>query len=224
MHVKSFGCSFVWGSEHLDTDLEGAYSKFSHTVWPAILASRLGADYNCYAQPGSGNFQIAAAVLDQAASAGSDEIFINGWTWIDRFDFMIADEKWRPHWETICPIDDHALATTFYRHIHSEPWNKLRNLMMMNTVLNYLTARGIRFIMTLMDELVLDQRWHVTPGISVLQTAIRPHISRFEDMDFLTWSKQKGHAITSIGHPLEEAHAAAADLMQPVIESILHRV
>ena len=96
--------------------------------------------------------------------------------------------------------------------------------MMMNTVLNYLTARGIRFIMTLMDELVLDQRWHVTPGISVLQTAIRPHISRFEDMDFLTWSKQKGHAITSIGHPLEEAHAAAADLMQPVIESILHRV
>jgi hypothetical protein len=43
-------------------------------------------------------------------------------------------------------------------------------------------------------------------------------------MDFLTWSKQKGHAITSIGHPLEEAHAAAADLMQPVIESILHRV
>lgn len=224
MKLKSFGCSFVWGSELLDTDLNGPCSVASQHTWPALVAQRLGLDYECRARPGSGNFQIANHVMNHAALHDDDTMFVIGWTWIDRFDYIVDEPDWRPTWETICPISDSAAARNFYRHVHSEPWDKLRNLTAMIAVLHYLKQLRIPFVMTLMDELVMDRRWHVSPAIGMMQAELGPCISRFDGVDFLTWSKQQGYAITEIGHPREEAHAAAAELMLPVIsDAIRHR-
>jgi len=224
MHIKSFGCSFIWGSELSDCDPTGPYSQVSRLTWPALVAQSLGANYNCYANPGSGNLQIASRVIDHAASAAPEDVFVIGWTWIERFDYMIDRPGSRPGWSTICPVSDSLEAEAFYRHVHSEPWDKLRNLMIMTNVLNLLKNRNIPFVMTLMDELLLDKQWHVTPAISIMQAEIAPYIQRFDGVDFLTWSKQQGYPITQVGHPLEAAHAAAADLMLPMIsDAIQHR-
>jgi hypothetical protein len=45
----------------------------------------------------------------------------------------------------------------------------------------------------------------------------------FEGKNFLDWSYSHGFAVTQPGlHPLEEAHAAACDLWQPVYAQALN--
>jgi hypothetical protein len=76
-----------------------------------------------------------------------------------------------------------------------------------------LQQRNIPFIMTSLDELLFDQRWHVSPAVLDLQAYIRPFITDFDGQNFLEWTKRNGHLIGPGGHPLEAAHLAAGDYM-----------
>jgi hypothetical protein len=68
--------------------------------------------------------------------------------------------------------------------------------------------------MTYMDSLLFDNRWNVTAGIEYLQQKIRPHLHQFDGLNFVDWSKNNGYPIGNQGnHPLEAAHAAAADYL-----------
>ena len=67
--------------------------------------------------------------------------------------------------------------------------------------------------MTYMDELMFDQRWHCTPAVSELQRYCQPYMTRFDGKTFLDYSRDRGFAISPTLHPLEEAHAAAAELI-----------
>jgi hypothetical protein len=64
-----------------------------------------------------------------------------------------------------------------------------------------------------MDELLFDQRWHVSESVLYLQSYIKPHMTMFEDLTFLDWSKSRGFEISPAWHPLESAHASAADYL-----------
>ena len=46
MDVKSFGCSFIFGSELSDDGYGGPYATPSQLTWPAHLARHLGHGYN----------------------------------------------------------------------------------------------------------------------------------------------------------------------------------
>ena len=65
MTLKSFGCSFIFGSDLADDGRDGPYATPSQLTWPALLAQHLGRDYQCYARPGSGNLQILNTILNQ---------------------------------------------------------------------------------------------------------------------------------------------------------------
>jgi hypothetical protein len=67
--------------------------------------------------------------------------------------------------------------------------------------------------MTYMDDLIFEAEWHVSPAVTELQNYIKPHMTNFEGQDFLDWSRKKGYPISDTWHPLEEAHAAAADYL-----------
>ena len=88
MIFKSFGCSFIFGTDLPDLALrfrrEG--SKFS---WPAKLAQKKAADYKCYARPGAGNLQILEQILNQATQ-DAPATFIIAWSFINRFDFIFS--------------------------------------------------------------------------------------------------------------------------------------
>ena len=118
MNLKSFGCSFIFGSELSDES-----SRFSQLTWPAHLAHHLTRTYECYAHPGAGNLQILERILNQSAVSDSSDLFVIGWTWIDRFDYYDADynptEKITP-WSTIMPIDESDIAKVYYKELHSE--------------------------------------------------------------------------------------------------------
>lgn len=64
--------------------------------------------------------------------------------------------------------------------------------------------------MTYMDELMFDTRWHISPAVLELQKYICPHMTCFDGKTFLEWSKQQGYSISEAAHPLDQAHAAAA--------------
>ena len=87
MKLKSFGCSFIYGSDLADASINPGNLIPSNHTWPAHLARLQNRDYECYAKPGSGNLQILEKILTQASDKDKHDLFVIGWTWIDRFDY-----------------------------------------------------------------------------------------------------------------------------------------
>ena len=222
MNLKSFGCSFIFGSELSDDGRNGHYATGSKLTWPAHVAGHLGYNYLTYSRPGSGNLQIAERVLTHLAT-NEQAFFVIGWTYIDRFDYVDTnntEKKWPGMpWSTIMPVDTTDIAATYYKNLHSEIRDKLTTLMSVQLVIDTLKQKGCPFIMTYMDDLMFDQRWHTTPAITDLQNYIKPHMTTFEGTNFQQWSKKNGYPITAVGHPLESAHAAAGELMIKVFDT-----
>ena len=237
MKLKSFGCSFIHGSELRDELLHDRSKqqppRHSKLTWPALLAQKLNYLYRCHARPGSGNLQIADRVLRQLAT-NEQALFIINWSFIDRFDYVSIDDpdNWdvKNHynnpdiypgmpWSTIGPGDDTNNAKNYYRELHSEIRDKLTTLMSIKLVIDTLQQKNCPFIMTYEDGLMFDQQWHTTPSIIALQEYIMPHITTFNGDTFVQFAKKNGYPITSIGHPLEEAHAAAGELMIKVFDT-----
>jgi hypothetical protein len=211
MQLKSFGCSFIFGSDLADV---GPDATPSQSTWPALLAQQLGHHYECHARPGAGNLQILEKILNQTSNKDGHDLFVIGWTWIDRFDYYNPDyNKTRQDWSTIMPVDTNALAKTYYRELHSEYCDKFTCLSYIKLAIDTLNQKGIPFIMTYMDELLFDQRWHTTPAVLDLQAYIKPHMTTFEGQSFLAWSRANGYSESAAWHPLETAHQAAGEYM-----------
>jgi len=198
MKIKAFGCSFIWGSELLD---EIPQRQFSNLTWPALLAKKLELGYECFARPGVGNLYIADQVISQAINTVEPALFVINWTYIDRFDYVSHDS-----WDSILPGDDTDIAKFYYGNLHSEFRDKITNLLQIYSVVNLLKSKNISFIMTSIDPIMLDQSWHVTPAVMELQRFINEHLVKFGQEDFLTWTKNKGHGFSAMGHLLEPGH------------------
>ena len=216
MNLKSFGCSFIFGTDLADTvAVPGKTIIPSQHTWPAIIANKFGYQYECFARPGSGNLQIAEQILNQA-SESSDSLFVISWSWIDRFDHYEQTVKvpiWinDNQWQTICPTDDTKLAKTYYHNLHSEYRDKLTTLMSIKLVIDTLKQKNINFIMTHVDDLMFNRQWHTTLAVLDLQDYINSYITTFEGQPFLDWSRKHGYPESATWHPLETAHESAAD-------------
>ena len=205
MIVKGFGCSFVLGCEHQDFHPK----KYSHTTWPAIIAKKQAHEYKCFAKAGCGNLHILNDILNEIEKE-QDDFYIINWTWIMRWDYIFAGND---TWHHLNPNHDHERARYYYQHVHADYTDKLHNLIWINTAIQSLTAAGKRFCMTYMDDLLFENRWHTSAGISNLQNQIHPHLYQFKNLNFVDWSKQNNFALGSRGHPLEDAHYAAAEYL-----------
>jgi hypothetical protein len=222
MDIKSFGCSFIYGSELPDNGKGARYTWGSRFAWPACLARHGGHGYRCHARPGAGNLQIMEQVLNQTVDS-EVTFFIINWTWIDRFDYISDANKstWYGSdnaWLTLLPADESKLSQTYYRELHSEYRDKLTNLLYIKTAIDTLTFKNIPFIMTYMDRLLFDTTYHTNATIQELQQYVLPYMTDFNGMTFLDWSKQHNYPIGAAGHPLEEAHTAASDYMIKVFD------
>lgn len=216
MKLKSFGCSFIFGTDLADDGRDLPMPTPSNLTWPAHLAHKLGYNYECYARPGSGNLQIAERILTHC-TVDEPAYYVIGWSWIDRFDYTNAtinndpiQRKWH-NWRTLMPIDNNSLATTYYKGLHSEFRDKLSSLMSIKLVIDTLNQHKIPFMMTFMDDLLFDKEKNHTPAVLALQDWIRPYMTTFEGMTFLEWSRSQGFAESETWHPLEAAHQAAGE-------------
>lgn len=210
MILRSFGCSFIYGTE---------LSSSLHS-WPALMAQKLGIEYVCHATPGAGNLQIMESILQHA---DSDDIFIINWTWIDRFDFVNSSTE---KWETLRPALDHDHADYYFRNLHGQYRDMLTNLIYVKTALDCLCQSNRTFIMTAMDSLLFEtvkKEWHDPSAVSYLQKQIKPSISDFDGKNFLDWSKDRGYPISELWHPLEQAHRHAADFWIPALSRLIYK-
>jgi len=131
MKLKSFGCSFIWGSELPDVPIPGNIP--SQLTWPALLSRELNLQYECHAWPGRGNFFTAKQVLDQLA-INEPTLYVVNWTWIDRFDFVDKDYT-DGRWETLRPgRNNHPHGDFYYRNLHSELRDKLHTLQLIKLI------------------------------------------------------------------------------------------
>lgn len=207
MKLKSFGCSFIYGDDLSDTFK--LTDPWSVQTWPALLAAHHQLPYCCYAKSGAGNLQIAQAVLKELANP-EPAVFVVGWTWIDRFDYVNSVDS---AWHTIRPSSNTDLAQMYYRQLHSQYADKLLSLVEIFSTLSLLQKQNRKYIITCQDQLLFETNWHCDPAIALLQQQIMPEITWFENQTFLQWAKQKQYEISSNWHPLEAAHRAAADLL-----------
>jgi len=220
MKLKSFGCSFIFGTDLSDSGGQQARPIASKLTWPSHVANYLGVDYESYARPGSGNLQIMESVINQAC-ADEPAVFVIGWSYIDRYD--IYDIGWTGRytlspWSSITPMTNSDAAKTYFRHLHSQYRDKLVSLSYIKSTIDILKQKNIKFVMTYMDSLLFETVWHSTPAVKHLQEYIKPYMTEFEGKNFLAWSREKGFAESDTWHPLEQAHQAAADYMIKVFD------
>jgi len=213
MKLKSFGCSFVYGSDL--PDVLDIFMEHSNLTWPALIAKECGLSYECYATPGSGNFKILCDIVSQA-SLDDPALFLINWTWIDRFDFVNDLEQW----ETMRPATETEKARTYYRYFHSQIKDMIESVHRVHTAVDFLNERKIPFVMTYMDHNLLtpiDPNWQDPKYISVMQNKIKKYLTDFQGKNFLDWSRDRGFGISNNWHPEEAAHRAAAEYMLPKI-------
>lgn len=210
MILKSFGCSFIFGNELHDDGYNSLDKTPSQQTWPALLAKDLDYEYQCHARPGSGNLQILECLLNQLDKEPID-LCIVGWTWIDRFDY---NDPLNDRWKTITPMGADSYSEFYYRNLHSQYRDKLSSLIYIKTTINFLKEKQIKFIMTCIDDLIFETKWHSNSAIIELQEYIRPYMTTFDGLTFLDWSKEKGFPISKTLHPLESAHQAGFELIK----------
>ena len=224
MKLKSFGCSFIYGSDLSDEKLRPFQHLASQLTWPALLAKNINFEYECYAKPGCGNLRILERIIQQSTNASQDELFVIGWTWVDRFDYYdIYDEKQYHYsnWKTILPGQSTKIADTYYRNFHAQYKDKFTTLVYIRTAIDLLQQKRIPFIMTNIDNLIFETDYHVAEAVLDLQSYVKPYISYFDNQTFLEWCRSKNFPISELNHPLDLAHKKAAELMQSQIKSSL---
>ena len=223
MKIKSFGCSFIFGHDLADDGRYGAWPNASRLTWPALCAEKLGLEYECWAKGGAGNLQICNFVLDQAAADVGDAIFVIGWSYSERFDYVEPYQNVaRIKWHTISPWNTNAVGDFYYRHLHSQFRDVMTTLFEMRLVSEILRARQIPFLMTSVDLLPLESVNSAPSSVIECQQHLRKLIRTFDGEGFPVWAKQQGFEISDTGHPLEPAHRAAADIMLPEIQALLN--
>jgi len=214
----SFGDSFTYG-----TELSDCINNYSRKTWPSLVANKLGLSYDCYAYGGTGNQQIAYHVVDIFSKSiyKNRNLYVINWTWIERFDYIDIDSD---RWQTIHPRHENLLAHFFYKHVDHHAWNLIRNLQIIYSTIQFLRTHDCNFFMTSIDDNLLDKNYPMewTSTISTLQSLVRPYINLIENKNFYAWSKDKKFSFAPGGHPLEDAHSAAADYWFDKVKSQLY--
>jgi hypothetical protein len=219
MKLVSFGDSFMFGTDLSDDApdyLPGAKKSWlvpcSKSTWPALLASHYQAEYLCCAYPGVGNFFILREITRILAEEKNKEdlLFCIGWTWIDRFDYLGPNSDFI--WSTVRPsLDQHHVDSHYYRHLHNELTDKFHSLTWISQAIYLLEQAKVNYVMTMIDDLVFDKKFHCPCYVEHLQNSVSDHITRFDGLDFLSWAKKQDYPVSANGHPLEDAHRAACD-------------
>jgi hypothetical protein len=217
--LKSFGCSFIYGSDLTDDISKFDDTEYSQLTWPALISKELNLTYKCFARPGVGNFKIYCEILNNSCQ-DDQSIYLINWSWIDRFDYINGQEQWK----TLRPIEDNELEKFYYRNIHSQLCDMISSATYIVAAANHLTLLRQPYIMTFMDYNLLstiNPNWHSPGYLEVLQQKLKTLLVDFDGKNFLDWSRENNFAISENWHPLESAHKAAADYWLPAVKSLL---
>ena len=82
--------------------------------------------------------------------------------------------------------------------------------------------KGIQSVQTYMDYEMFNTQWHAPDYVQELQQLVLPELQLFDNKNFVDWSHSHGYSVTIEGmHPLEQAHAAAANYWKEIYKAAL---
>jgi len=230
MQLVAFGDSFIFGSDLKDCNLQIHEHSGSASTWPRLLAKKLDTTSMVFAQPGAGNQAIADDVLRVIANFGNTVLYSIHWTWIDRFDYVHDKQYYNKAngllkadiWSSITPGSNLQTSAWYYKNIHHEYVDKIRNLGLIYQTIQMLECYDCVFHMTYMDNLLLDTKYYNSDSVTILQKHVKHHLQNYNGVNFLDWAKQQKYAISAGWHPLEQAHQAACDYWLPTYAYMLN--
>lgn len=172
------GDSFVWGNELADCTNE----KYSLNTFPALVAQRMGLDYQCAAYPGASNNAIRRLMMDACEEISDIDFALVSWTFLGRYEFKF-DQSWEQlsTWSIVDSSDEikkyfnvdnpiifdwhvkklqrdknlgiHQFAKVFYHYVGSfEYWELYNTLCEIVMLGQYLKLKNIPYIFTTADQ------------------------------------------------------------------------
>ena len=215
--IKTFGDSFLYGSDLADAYDETLPHHPKHTpsrsVWPALIANKLGMKYQCHAHAGASNSAIARSIYQHAQP---DTMNVIQWTWIDRTEYVNTEDN---TWQQIRPSVSDQASENYYKNFHSTLQDKWINLNIIINALQYLESNNITYVCHALDQLLLDTKYHAPQYIVKQQNYLQDRIKWFPDnRTFFEWAKMEKFDISDGWHPLEQAHEQAAEIWQDEYE------
>lgn len=208
MKIRSYGCSFLDGSELENPKL----------TWPARIANTLALEHVNHAEGGSGNFRILHRILENTAS--KDLCFVN-WTYTDRFCYR----NWQNEtYSTLLPTGDNELSKNYFKNIYGQYHAIFMSLVAIKTAIDFLLCNKNAFIMTFMDHTLLapvDNWWNNPTAVTGLQNYVRNFLYTWRGKNFIEWAQINQFPISDQYHPLDLAHEAAANFFGKQTEWLL---
>ena len=241
MILVSGGDSFVWGLEladcaHLNP---GGYSQ---KTFPALLAQ--GMDYHCAAYPGNANNAISRSVMTACERLKDVAVLVNWTflqRYDFRFNYYThkGTSPWysiHSHCSTNEPFNNISnpdlvkdFAKMFYKHVgnneYYELYSTLKEILFLQL---YLKSKNIPYLFTTADNSYYNHKNYLRSKDTELESLYNqitwndwyffPSGKEANETQsprgFYQWALENKYTVGSGGHPVEQAHADAAELIK----------
>jgi len=222
MILVAAGDSFIWGSELADS-LHGGPNGYSRNTFPALLAKEYGIEYVCAAYPGLANNAISRKVI---SVCNKDTILLVNWTYPQRAEFRFGKE-WISinSWHTV----QKHFSEEYFKYVgnneYYEIYSILKEILFLQQYCEinkipyiFLTADNHFYqhenyfrnqdqdIDNLYNQIIWSNWYWFPPGTEINETQA--------PRGFYQWATENKYNMGLQGHPLEDAHKDAANLIK----------
>lgn len=239
MTLVAGGDSFIWGTELADCAHSGP-NGYSRKTFPALLSD----DYVCVAYPGNANNAISRSIITACDTIDNSTVLVNWTfpqRYDFRFNYptLRQTSPWysvHSHYPTDDPLKNienadlvKDFAKTFYKHVgnneYYELYTTLKEILFLQL---YLKANSIPYLFTTADNSYYQHEnyerskdhqlsaiynqidwtsWYFFPAGTQPNETLAPR-------GFYQWALENKYSVGAGGHPLEDAHTDAAELIR----------
>ena len=218
------GDSFVWGSELADSP-HGGTNGYSRLTYSARLAQQADMNYICAAYPGNANNAISRMAINACENNPGCKLMIT-WTYPQRNEFRF-DDKWASinSWHTI----HKEFSESYFKHVGNSEYYEIYSILkeivflqqycLINKVPymfmtsdnhfyqheNYIRSHD-QDIDNLYNQIDGSNWFWFKPGVNANETSA--------PRGFYQWAAENKYCMGPEGHPLEQAHKDAAELIK----------
>jgi len=233
MIIVAGGDSHIWGSELQDSP-HGGTNGYSMNTFPALLAKENNFEYICAAYPGNANNAISRMVIDSCSKLQNVFLIVT-WTYPQRAEFYFTN-KWISlnSWHT----KEEKFSKEYFKQVGDNEYYEIYSVLKEIVFLQYFCqVRNIPYLFLTADNHFFQhenyarskdcsvenlfhqinwENWFWFPKGSSKNETLVPR-------GFYQWAIENKYAIGPHGHPLEQAHRDAANLMKEKFNELVKK-
>lgn len=232
MILVAGGDSFIWGSELQDSP-NGGPNGYSLSTFTALLAK--DNRYVCAAYPGNANNAITRMSINACQQHNNDVFLLVQWTYPQRYEFRFNDE-WVSinSWHT----KEKQFSESYFKHVGNNEYFELysifkeifylQNYCKVNSIPYLFTTSDNHFynhpnyfrrknqeLETLYNQIEWDNWFFFEPGKKENETK--------QPRGFYQWAMENKYSVGPEGHPLEDAHRDAYQLIKDKFNELVKK-